>query len=779
MPGSQSIQGLASNLDINSIVDAIIKSERTPVVYLENDKTLKTQQVAAYQAVLAKFLALKSSSVLLMKEASFDKSTVEVSDDTVLSAVAEGQIGSGAYSLRVLSLAGNHQVASQGFDSASATDMGTGTIRISVGNAGLTTLNIDAGKNSLLGIKGAINNAHIGVTASIINDGSSSKPYRLLLTADATGAAQKINFESSLTGGETIDLVGRSFDNPEELSFSAGSTSNVSLGATALYNGTKNKNYTFTVAGTGIQTIGSNNVTINWTDGTNSGSILVTQSDTEYELNGPGADGLKLTFSAGTLTAGDTFQVGTFAPLLQAASDARVAIGADGTGEGSAITINSATNRFDDLIPGLQLTVKKVSDPGTLVTIKTDIDVPAIKQMLTDFIDRYNDAMKFIDDQFTYNKDTKESGVLFSDFSLQVMQSTLRSATTSPISDIQDQIKMLAALGIRSNASGRLSLSNSAKLTDAIKNDFTAFKNLFIDSGSSSSPYIEFLSAGAKTAAGKDYDVNITQAATKAYYQGAVIADPAVTPITFNAGNNIIKLKIDGVVSNDIALSARVYQSGADLAGEIQSKISADSKIGTRGVSVEWVDLGSTGYLKFTGGSYGSSSRVEMVTSITNGAYGILGLLAGTGQTGVDVAGTINGEAATGAGQILSGKEGNRTTEGLKLKVTLSGRELINGAEGTISIIRGLGSRIDKNLDNITKSIDGSVARRTTALNNQIENLTKQISDYDKRLEARREDLLQQFNAMEEALSRYQSEGSFLTTQLASLSSNLQQSTSG
>ncbi len=66
MPGSQSIQGLASNLDINSIVDAIIKSERTPVTYLENDKTLKTQQVAAYQAVLAKFLALKTSSALLM-----------------------------------------------------------------------------------------------------------------------------------------------------------------------------------------------------------------------------------------------------------------------------------------------------------------------------------------------------------------------------------------------------------------------------------------------------------------------------------------------------------------------------------------------------------------------------------------------------------------------------------------------------------------------------------------------------------------------------------------
>ncbi len=778
MAGSQTIEGLMSNLDITSIVNTIITAERQPVTLLEADKALRSNQVAAYQAALAKFLALKTNSALLMKESSFNKTSINVSDETVLSATASERVAPGTYNLRVLSLARNHQLATQGFDNASASMLGTGTIKLSVGNASQTTLTIDSSNNSLLGIKNAINNAHIGITASIINDGTTSKSYRLLLTSDKTGAVNDINSEISLSGGEAIDLTNSSFDVPEELSFSTGSTSNISLGSTATYTGNQNKTYTFTIGGSGAQTIGSDNITINWSDGTNSGSILATQSDTEYELTGAGSEGLKLTFSAGDLVAGDTFQVQTFAPLLQAASDAQIAIGADSGNPGSAIVINSATNEFDTVIPGMEISVKKISEPSTSVTIKTDIDTAAVKQMISDYIDRYNDVMKFVDEQNTYNTNTKEAGVLFSDFSLQVMQTSLRSATTSIVSGLQDGIKNLAAIGIRSDADGRLTISNSALLLDSIKNDYDNVIKLFTDSGESNSSMIEFLSAGQKTVAGKDFDIEITQAATQGSLQGATIADPSASPLTLTDSNNVLKFRIDGIISSDLVLSARTYNSGEELANEIQTRINADSKINSRGINVEWVDLGNTGYLKITGGSYGSKSKVEIYTAATNTAYNTLGLSGGLSRAGIDVAGTINGETATGSGQILTGNKGNHNTEDLKLKVTLTSHDIMSGAEGIITVAKGLASQVDKTLDSITKSIDGSIARRVSALNDQIENLTKQIDDYDKRLAARKEDLLAQFNAMEEALAQYKTESSYLTSQLSSLTTTLGQTTS-
>jgi flagellar hook-associated protein 2 len=768
MPGTQSIQGLASNLDIDSIVNAIIEAEREPVTYLEQEQELKTQQVAAYQAISAKFLALKSSITAMTREATFNQAALNVSDESVLTATSNGTVVPGSYNLRVLSLARNNQIASQGFDDATSTVFGTGTIKLSLGDASMTTITIDEGDNSLVGIKNAINSANVGITASIINDGTSSNPYRLVLSGNNTGAKNKISYEVSLSGGETIDLSGSSFDSPEKLSFSANSTSKVSLGSTAVYSGTENKTYTFTVGGSGTQTIGSNNITINWTDGTNSGSILVTQADTEYELTGTGADGLKLSFSAGDLIAGNTFQVNTFAPILQEASDAKIAIGADSSGTGSAIVINSAKNTFTDALPGLNITVKKVSESGTSVSISSAIDAEAIEKKISDFIDKYNDAMSFIDDQFTYDTENKDAGVLFSDYSLQVMQSSLRSAATSIVAGLKTKFTSLAAIGIRSGTDGQLSISSSSRLREAITDNFQDFVDLFTDSGNSSSTFIEFVSAGSDTIAGKDYNVEITHAATKGYYQGSNIADPSLSPITLDSTNNVIKLRINGIVSNELVLTPGTYSSGEGLAEEIQTRINADGKVGSSGTTVEWVDLGETGYLKFSSSQYGSSSKVEMMTAITHSAFTRLGLASGLAVAGTNVAGTINGEEATGSGQILTGKSGNKTTAGLKLKITLTNRDLVGGAEGTISIFRGIASQIDKTLDNITKSTDGSIARRTSALNKQIEDLKEQIADYDERLAARKEDLYKQYQAMEEAMSEYQTIGTYLEQQLAS-----------
>ena len=58
------------------------------------------------------------------------------------------------------------------------------------------------------------------------------------------------------------------------------------------------------------------------------------------------------------------------------------------------------------------------------------------------------------------------------------------------------------------------------------------------------------------------------------------------------------------------------------------------------------------------------------------------------------------------------------------------------------------------------------------ALENQIRYMDERIADFDERLTSRKNDLYQEFLAMESALSQYEAEGAYLESQLQNLQSN-------
>ncbi|HKK21831.1 MAG TPA: flagellar filament capping protein FliD, partial [candidate division Zixibacteria bacterium] len=118
------------------------------------------------------------------------------------------------------------------------------------------------------------------------------------------------------------------------------------------------------------------------------------------------------------------------------------------------------------------------------------------------------------------------------------------------------------------------------------------------------------------------------------------------------------------------------------------------------------------------------------------------------------------------------GKDGNKTTEGLKLKVTLTSDQLLDGNEGTVTVVQGIASRLTQKVDDISKSGDGLIDRRIASYQKQIDDMAKQVSDIDARLAIRRQTLEAQFSQMETTLSQLQSQGSYLTSQLAGLNTN-------
>ena len=153
---------------------------------------------------------------------------------------------------------------------------------------------------------------------------------------------------------------------------------------------------------------------------------------------------------------------------------------------------------------------------------------------------------------------------------------------------------------------------------------------------------------------------------------------------------------------------------------------------------------------------------MEIQGGTANSAFVKLGLALGQVFDGQDVAGTINGEKATGSGQILTGKDGNSTTAGLKLKVELTDADLQAGSDATIKIFRGVAAQAQNLVNSLTKDTDGTFARRTKALESQVDDIKSQVDQMNQRMELKRQRLVDKFNEMETLIGQLNSQSDYL-----------------
>jgi flagellar hook-associated protein 2 len=165
---------------------------------------------------------------------------------------------------------------------------------------------------------------------------------------------------------------------------------------------------------------------------------------------------------------------------------------------------------------------------------------------------------------------------------------------------------------------------------------------------------------------------------------------------------------------------------------------------------------------------YGSSTSFTIDVSGSE-----LGLTDGT-HSGVDVEGTINNEAATGSGQVLTGDEpaeGETTSvEGLSIKVTLTLAQLASQGEdqGNVKITMGAAEQFDRALYDITNEADGYFDYRLESMADRIDDFEDQIDEMEARLDRKMEMMINRFVAMELALSRLQNQSDWLAGQLNS-----------
>ena len=132
----------------------------------------------------------------------------------------------------------------------------------------------------------------------------------------------------------------------------------------------------------------------------------------------------------------------------------------------------------------------------------------------------------------------------------------------------------------------------------------------------------------------------------------------------------------------------------------------------------------------------------------------------------MDVVGTINGEAATGSGQLLTGDDGENNVDGLVIKYTGTAENL---DVGEVKLTLGTAELFNRALFYITDSYDGYVAFKQDSLKESIERFELKIEEMEARLDQRMEMMINRFVIMEMALSTIQSQSQWLAAQIDNL----------
>jgi len=211
--------GIGSNLNVNDIVSKLMQVESQPLTSLAKKEASFQAKLSAYGTLNGAVSAFQNALTSLNNPSTFQSLNASAGDSTIAFATANSAATAGSYSVAVSKLAQAQGLSSAG-QVSSTNAIGTGTettISFTFGtitgtavngtyppgstfqqdaNQTVGTVKINSTNNSLQGIRDAINASNIGVSASIVGDGSAT-PYHLVLNSSKTGAASSLKITSS------------------------------------------------------------------------------------------------------------------------------------------------------------------------------------------------------------------------------------------------------------------------------------------------------------------------------------------------------------------------------------------------------------------------------------------------------------------------------------------------------------------------------------------------------------------------------------------------------
>lgn len=225
-----SFGGIASGLDTNAIINALVQSESIPIQQLQAKKDVQQSKLDLLGTFKGHLKALQEKANKLSKLSDFLAFKVSASQEGVANFSVNGTAQAGSHTLEVLSMA---QADRWAFDAVSDPDADLATLdgqQLSF-TVGSTQYDIafTAGESSLAEIAQQINDlAGDDVTASVVNTGTGSSSYQLVLSAKETGEDARISGIVTDVAGLGIDGTG-----PDSEGLSQ-SVNNITVGTNAV-----------------------------------------------------------------------------------------------------------------------------------------------------------------------------------------------------------------------------------------------------------------------------------------------------------------------------------------------------------------------------------------------------------------------------------------------------------------------------------------------------------------------------------------------------------------
>lgn len=178
-----------------NIVDQLIEAERIPVRQMETRKAKLGEKLKLVTELNTKVTDLRKSLSELASTKGFTDIKLSSGDPNIIGGTVDPNMYQpGSWNVEVVSLAQKASVMTNGFPDKDETRIGVGYFRFETPD-GSKDVYIGANNNTLELAAKTINDARVGVRASVINDRKDADyPYKLVLSSEGGGTDRKVEY---------------------------------------------------------------------------------------------------------------------------------------------------------------------------------------------------------------------------------------------------------------------------------------------------------------------------------------------------------------------------------------------------------------------------------------------------------------------------------------------------------------------------------------------------------------------------------------------------------
>jgi flagellar capping protein FliD len=411
--------------------------------------------------------------------------------------------------------------------------------------------------------------------------------------------------------------------------------------------------------------------------------------------------------------------------------------------DNARLVIERSSNTIDDLFEGTTISLFQ-AEQGTTIQIDVEQDLNAVKTALFDFVDAYNAVKIFVNQQQVVDED-------FGDTAVASIEQSLGLILGQGVAGVSEDFSVLAQIGINFVDNDTLS---DPLLADTLEIDQTTLDTVLLNNPdevrellafdfSTSNPNVVLLDfSGNTTYDAAGYSLNIGTVGPGVEHSASIVDDNA----TLDDGDSFGATTSGSFEINGNGIA---YDVSTDSLDSLRDSINA---AGISGVAASVISDGNGGFQL-------EIRSTESALTIENDTGDLLSSLSLSVESYLIESANING-SADGA------DDGSVTISGTTITATSA-----TGAEGLILLYTGTASASDISLDYTTgiasqflfdteRMLDpttGTIQNEINSLTDRNEASEDRIEQMLVRLEIQRQDLIEQYIAMETALATMES----------------------